>query len=97
MTNITRYVNVGPTVTRKVVTGSSITINNGGGGNADGINLDPPLNGYGPTVQDAIAKLVNESDDDLPSGGGAGEVLGVTQLSPRTLSWVNTIDGGTFN
>lgn len=33
---------------------------------------------------------------DLPTGGAAGEILLVTQDSPRVMVWSSAIDGGTF-
>ncbi|MGL5065703.1 MAG: right-handed parallel beta-helix repeat-containing protein [Microcoleus sp.] len=35
--------------------------------------------------------------DSFPSGGVVGELIGIIQETPRTVAWVNYIDGGTFN
>jgi hypothetical protein len=63
MSDVIRYVNVGPVVTRKVVTGSSITVNQGSGGEASGIAVNPKIPGLNATnVQEAIVELQNGTD-----------------------------------
>jgi hypothetical protein len=61
MSDVIRYVNVGPVVTRKVVTGSSITVNQGSGGEASGIAVNPLIPGLPPDVQGALSELAGKS------------------------------------
>jgi len=99
MTNITRYVNVGPTVARKVVTGSSITINQGGGGGAQEASelaLGAPIADL-PGVADVKAALIELAKDipvqksftqqDLSVAGVLPYVHGRDTTTPTVEVW----------